>query len=217
MGNVQRAGARNALGIFGKVIEAIGNGELVYLAFYNVLWFLSCLPVVTIPPATAALYVATRDMVQNDTHVGWREFGGLVWDNFRVGWRWAVMNLVIGLIFSVNLWFYSSITNFFTMMLAAMLTGFLWAWIIVQMYCFPVLLEQKNPSLRQALRNAFVLCAKYPSFTFTLAIFTAIFLLIAYMLPFFVAIFSISVVTFIYNHAVYFLVELERGEGESSA
>lgn len=205
----KRAGIGDAIGILGEVTSATWHDELVYLAFYNLLWFICCLPLVTIPPATAALYVATREITHHH-HIGWRDFLKTVQEYFMISWRWGILNFLVGFIFWTNLWFYTVTSSSATILLAALWWGLLVLWLIIQMYTFPILLEQEEPQIRLALRNAVILCLQHPLFTLVLALVMVFVILLTFFLPVFVALFTASLTTFIYNKAIQHLLQLEK-------
>lgn len=59
--------------------------ETAALLLLNLLFLLSCLAVVTIPPALLALWQVTRRMLTGQTVHGWSQY----WEAFRKGWKRA--------------------------------------------------------------------------------------------------------------------------------
>jgi uncharacterized membrane protein YesL len=183
----------------------------ITLIYFNLLWFFCSIPLITLPPATAALYVVVRKL--EDRHeVSWRDFFQAMRDQFVVGWRWGLVNLVVDFLFVVNYWFYSQLAAPLDLLLTALLTGILLTWLLVQMYTYPVLLQQAQPQVRQALRNAFALCMRYPVFTLIHALTAGVFIFISLVVPYFWMIFTTGLVFYIYSQAVTTLLKIERGE-----
>jgi len=183
----------------------------VTLAYVNVLWVISSALIVTAPPATAALYAITREIGYRRP-VGWRDFVRALKTHFFVGWRWVLLNAVAAGIIFVNLIFYSNMDSSLGLILIGLWLGLTFVWLVVQMYCFPVLLEQVQPSVRNALRNAAVLSLRHPFFTLTYALIAGFFAFISIIVPYLWALITPAVLAFLYNRAVYYLVQLEQGK-----
>ncbi|MCA3748412.1 MAG: YesL family protein [Rubrobacter sp.] len=84
------AGGRSVLdGRIYRVLEVFAN--LVYL---NFLWLLACLPVVTIPVSTTAMFGIVREWVRGDEPPIARRFVSLFGENFRQG-------LIVGVIWAL--------------------------------------------------------------------------------------------------------------------
>jgi uncharacterized membrane protein YesL len=204
-----RAGLIAALNVLARA-----GGELRYngltLGFYNLVWFVASLPVITLPPATAALYAVTREIsYRRSVTVG--EFWGAMRTYWWVSWRWALLNAVAAGIIFANLTFYRYLENVCGLPLLVLWIGITLVWIVVQLYCFPTLLEQIQPSLRTALRNAPVLALHYPVFTLTVVSVTGLLAFISVIAPFLWALITTALLAFLHNRAVYYLIQVEQG------
>lgn len=131
--------------------------DLIPLVILNVLWFIVSIPLVTLIPATGALFYSTNLMAHGKS-AGWREF----FAGFRIcfwrSWIWGVINLFIVLGLSLNYLFYPVNWLHVLVIVVAIL------WLMIQIYHFPLLLEQEQPSIGLGLRNSLVLIAKRPLF-----------------------------------------------------
>lgn len=183
----------------------------VTLIYFNLLWFLCSIPLITLPAAIGALYVVVRELGYR-RQVSWRDFFQAMRDHFVAGWRWGIVNLVVSFLFVVNFWFYSQLPSPYGLLLTALLVGFLLVWLMVQMYTFPVLLHQEQARIGLAIRNAFALCIHHPIFTLTHAFVAAIFVFMSLVVPYFWMIFTTALVFYFYNQAVITLLKIERGE-----
>ena len=183
----------------------------VFLAIYNLLWFLVSVPVVTAPPATAALYAITREMGYRNSVV-WLDFFRMMRRYFWVGWRWALLNLAAVVIYAANLMFYAQSDPPADFLGRGFWTAAFILWLVVQMYCFPVLLEQERPAIRTALRNALVLVLRHPIYTLTLGIVVVVLIFASIRVAYFWIFFTVALLCFLYNRGVGYLVRLERGE-----
>ena len=153
----------------------------------------------------------TRDLSYR-REVSWRDFFAALRAHAWIGWKWGLLNLVVVGFFLVNFLFYSSLLGTTATLLTALLLGLFILWALVQMYCYPILLEQTELRIGWALRNAFVLLVKYPLFAFSHALVAATFVFMSVVVPYFWMLFTTALLLFIYNHAVRLLMRLERGE-----
>jgi uncharacterized membrane protein YesL len=139
----------------------------------NVVWFLLCLPLVTVFPATCGLYYAMNHFAHG--RVG---NGRLVWEGFRqyfwLSWKWGLSNLVVFGLLWVNIDFYRQFEAGWAAWARTFMILFFILWGLLQLYTFPLLLEQEEPRLRTALRNSLVLFIRRPlqMFGWSFAIFT---------------------------------------------
>ncbi|MCD6554890.1 MAG: YesL family protein [Anaerolineae bacterium] len=153
--------------VFRKTLSDVWN-RLYLLAMVNILWVALNLLLVSGPPATAGLFVLTYRLAR-DQDAGLHDFFEGFRRYFWRSWLWAIVAgagffilggdvVLVGSLSSAD--YVVFIQGFFLALL------FLWAFLLL--YAFPLLLEQKRPSLRLALRNAFVMFAGNRSFSVTL-------------------------------------------------
>lgn len=147
--------------------------QVFALVLLNALAWLLCLPLVTAPPALAALWAMGNQVARGEAPTVKDYFGA-----FRqyFGWSWLLAGLnalALGL-FAVNVWFYAPGNNPLDLppKVAAAIryawVGLALAWLAYAQYLFPLVLEQADRRLRTTLRNAAVLLATQPLFSFTL-------------------------------------------------
>jgi len=180
----------------------------IYLVGFNLLWVLCSLPIITLPPATAALYVVTQQLAKRQ-RVNPNDFFRAMLNYAVVSWRWGVLNIAVALGLWTNFWFYS---NFDATFLKALVLGLGLGWLLIQMYCFPILLEQQQPSVRQALRNALVLCLRHPAFTMIYGFVTALIIVVSLSMIYLWVLITASLITFFYNRALVYLLSVEQGK-----
>lgn len=187
--------------VFRKTLSDLWD-EMYVLVVVNVLWVTLNVLVITGPPATAGLFVLTHRLACGEGaslrgfFEGFRRY-------FWQSWLWAIVAgagffilggdvVLIGGLSSAD--YVIFIQGFFLMLL------FLWAFVLL--YAFPLILEQDQPSLRLALRNALVMFARNQSFSITLF---GLALLVALLSTLLVAPWGIITVVFLAllgNHAV---------------
>lgn len=134
----------------------------------NLFWFVLTLPLVTAPPSAAGLYYVTNRLAHRRS-ANWRTF----FDGFRtyfwLGWRWALVNLLVLAVLGANYWFYGRIVLNRAEWIEAVFLCLAILWAILQIYTFPLLLEQQDSRMLTAVRNSIVLYVKYPMFSIGLA------------------------------------------------
>ena len=135
-------------------------------------WVLIFIPVALAAPATGGLYYATNQLAHG------RDGGPMVyWDGLKTyiwpSYRWGIMNLLIAFLLNFNIWFYGNAPWAFApyLRIAFIVSAVFWA--ALQMYTFPFMIEQEEPSVKTALRNSLVAITRYPlrSFGFLLLVF----------------------------------------------
>ncbi|HEX3052998.1 MAG TPA: YesL family protein [Aggregatilineaceae bacterium] len=125
----------------------------------NLLWFVASLPLITAIPALGALFYATNHMAHRGSS-SWRVFMEGFRRCFGLSWRWGLMTTVIlGILFFL-LWFYRDMDWAYPIRL--LITAILVAWIDIQLFTFPLLLEQSDQRFRTALRNSGVIFIRWP-------------------------------------------------------
>lgn len=144
---------------------------LIPLITINILWFIASLPVVTLIPATGAMFYATNQLARGKG-ADWRTFVEGFRACFKMSWFWGLLNLIVVVLLVSNYIFYADMQRGTGELpwLPALVTvaGFLW--LMLQVYTFPLMLEQEQPSLRMALRNAAIAVLRRPVPTLAVAL-----------------------------------------------
>ena len=123
----------------------------------DLIWLLSVVLILPGPPVTLALvYFANRRAHEDLTDLK------DLWHGFRLywkpAWRWGILNLLILSLLVGDFYLTgrsdpaSPLRFIQSFYLAVVLV-----WLMVQFYALPFLIEQEQPSLRQALRNGAVM------------------------------------------------------------
>lgn len=138
----------------------------------NVIWFLVSLPVVTIVPATAALIYATNQIAH-----GKPANSSTFFEGFRLyfwkSWSWGILNIFAVIVLASNYLFYGQLDEQISVWARALVVTFSFLWLTLQMYTFPLMLEQEKPHLRTALRNSLVVLLKRPFYSMGIALIIA--------------------------------------------
>ncbi len=191
--------------------------EMFMLMGVNSFTLLMCLPVVTIPPALAgAAFVAYRAarglaFAPRDFWAGFRLY---LWDS----WKVAIPSLLGWFLLAMNLAFYSQQTDPYMRLLVILWAFVGFVWLAIQFYLFPLLVYQRDKSLRALFKNAAILAVSRP--WFNLVLLGVVVLLAAGMVlsGVLAALFLFSVVSVIGAVALRYLLEPQdwdkRGEAD---
>jgi len=152
--------------------------ELFMLTFFNIAWLALQIPLVTGPPATAAMYVIAGSVVDGDSpdpRQGWTALRR----TFLPAIRWGVMNLIIVLVVVGNFWAYRAQVGigWTILRLAWGMIGV--AWFGINLFYWPFWLAQEQRSIRITLRNALVFHAKQPGYAMTLTFISALLIVVS--------------------------------------
>ncbi|MCP1102339.1 putative membrane protein YesL [Aequitasia blattaphilus] len=131
------------------------SGKILDLIKLNLLFIVSCIPIITIGASTTALYYNLLKMVRDEESYLFRDYKKSFKENFlQATTVWMVLLLALIIIYN-NLGFVGKITGYGSIigyMLLALLAGVA----VVILYVFPLIARYQNTS-RQMIRNAFVL------------------------------------------------------------
>ncbi len=132
----------------------------------NVAWFVTSLLLVTAIPAAGALFYATNQLAHGKPASWSTFFEGFRW-SLRRSWAWGLLNLLVVLVVLGYLYIFAQqFEGGLRIWASALVLAALYLWLSMQLYTFPLLLEQEQPRLRLALRNAAVMLLKRPLYTF---------------------------------------------------
>jgi uncharacterized membrane protein YesL len=179
-----------ARGLYDEMFPLAGMGLLwfamVVLPLYGVIWLVTALTpplavaiillliaLIPAPPATAAMYHVAH-YVAHERRIEFSYFWQGLKSYFGLSWKVGAILLVSGAILAIDVRFYLSSSN---AIFAAV--GFLglWAllfWLAIQVYVFPLMVLQKDKSLKLILKNAALLTLAYPLFALGILIAAAL-------------------------------------------
>lgn len=172
------------------------------LILLNLIWFVASVPIITAVPALGALFYATHQMAHTGTG-NWRNFVEGFRQYFWMSWRWGAINAVVLGVFVLSLWFYGQIDTPWAGGIRFIVIGLLIIWIELQLFTFPLLLEQADQRFIIALRNSVVLFLRYPGTTLNASLLIAVVVLPSlFILPPLWIFISASLCTYLSNRAV---------------
>jgi len=138
------------------------------LILVNVIWFVFTALLVTAVPALAGLFYATNALAHGKP-ADWRTFLEGFRAHFWLSWRWGVVNVAVYGVLVSNLLFYDQVEAEWAVWARA-LAGLLTAlWSVLQVFTWPLLMEQEDRRVRVAVRNSAVILIRLPLFALGVA------------------------------------------------
>lgn len=151
---------RNLLNIDGPVMKFIT--KIVYSVWLNILWFVCCIPVITIGPATTALFYCSQKMASDEESYITKLFFHSFRQNFKQSTIAGIIFTVIGIIIGIDgyaLYHLHNQSSFWTLVLAVYIVASV-AYIIILSWIFPLLARYENTILN-SLKNALMLAIRF--------------------------------------------------------
>lgn len=148
------------LDIDGPVMQFIT--KIAYCAWLNILWFLCCLPIVTVGASTTALFYVTLKIVKNEEGNITRAFFHSFKENFRQGTVIWLILLVLGAILGVDgyVFYHMRFDSVLWTLGTAVFLVLLAAYFIVLMYIFPLLARFDN-TVPAMFKNALMIGMRF--------------------------------------------------------
>jgi uncharacterized membrane protein YesL len=159
------------------------------------------LGVLLVPPATAGMFYLTNQVAHHKSiefSMFFEGFRKYIWKSYLL----TLLNLVVAGIVYVNFQFYGQFEGQWAVIVRGLFVGIGAMWLLIQVYVFPMLLEQEEPRLLLAIRNAAFLAFASPITSLILVILMLVVsvLSVGLTLPFAVA--MIAVLCLMANGAV---------------
>lgn len=177
--------------------------DLFTTAVVNLSWLLLCLPVVTGPPATLALFY-TANRIASGEVTDPQDFFRALPRYFWLGWRWGLLNLVMLVVLVGDILLSGRLgadSNGARLVQGLYLAGLAF-WLLLQLYVLGLVFEQEEPSLRMALRNGALMLGTNLVFSTSLLLLILLALILGSLL-FFVSLAAGGLfVALVANHAV---------------
>jgi len=146
----------------------------------NMVGVMACLTVIFAPPVIFGLaYTANRLAAGESLGLTALIQGGRKY--FVTSWLWAVLNLVIFYIVSINISFYGSAPASWGSVMQYVFVFLAVVWLMVQFYALPffMAMEEKKPFL--ALRNGWFMLMASPVYTFVMLLLLGVIILFSGM------------------------------------
>ena len=171
--------------------------------FCSLVWLFLVLLVIPGPPATLALFDMADRIARREHLLELRDYLRAVGRRFGVGWRWGALNILVLAILVIDILVVPRMVSATAAAsLQILLAVALATWIVVNWFALAFLFQQREPSVRQALRNGGVLLLQSPLFTLVIVLITAILLWLSTILIIVNLLFGPMLVALIGTHAV---------------
>jgi len=177
--------------------------ELWTILVVNLLFLVATILVITAPPATLALFYYGNRIVHDEIATE-RDFLRAIREYWGPAWRWGFINITVIAFLTGDYYLVGRLTE--NTDLAAFVQGLyvilLAGWLLLQWFTLPFLLEQKEPRVRQAFRNAGLFMSKNFVFVFILALLLILSLMLGTLVFMLTFVFGGAFVAFVGNRAV---------------
>lgn len=161
-------------------------------------------------PISAGLHNYANQVAQDE-----RVEFSLFWSGLRKYWLRGLALFAISVFGTIvvigNLGFYLTSDNQILRVVGIILLYVTYFWLTMQIYLMPLLVEQENKSLKLVFRNAALLAADNPVFTFILFIIIVAISALSFVLPVLVMLITGALVVMIESRATQLLLEKYRG------
>ncbi len=132
--------------------------KLTYSAYLNILWFICCIPIVTIGASTTALFYVTLKMAKNEEGNITRAFFHSFKNNFKQSTKIWLLLLGTGIILGLDgyILYHLRFENIFWTILTAIFIVAVIAYTIILMYIFPLTARFDNTILAMFKNSIFI-------------------------------------------------------------
>ncbi len=123
--------------------------KITYSAYLNILWFICCIPIVTIGASTTALFYVTLKMADNEEGNLAKSFFRSFRENFKQSTKVWLILLGVGIVLAVDgyaLYHLRFENTFWTLITAVFIVAAI-AYAIIFMYIFPLMARFDNTIL----------------------------------------------------------------------
>lgn len=155
-------------------------GKLFDIVVLELVYFICCIPIITIGPATAALYYTIVKVIRKDRGYLLKEFFHSFKENFKVGTISWIIILVFGVILYMNINIAKQMEGNLGVVLYYIYCSATVLVLITTIYIFPVL-SRFQLGVLQLFKTSFFLAIKHFPSTILLAVLSVAFGLISYI------------------------------------
>ncbi|MBQ8490384.1 MAG: YesL family protein [Pseudobutyrivibrio sp.] len=169
---------RNLLNYDGPVLRFLT--KVVYSVWLNILWFVCCIPVVTIGASTTALCYCTGKIARDEEGYITKAFFSSFKDGFLKSTIIGIIMTVLGVVLAVDAYvmYHLCFTSAFWTLVSAILVVACIAYIIVLLWVFPLNARFENTIINM-FKNSIMLGMR---FIFCTVIMAGIYVIMAYLI-----------------------------------
>ncbi|MCI9491272.1 MAG: YesL family protein [Dorea sp.] len=167
----------NLFNLDGPVLQFIN--KIVYSVYLNILWFVCCIPVVTVGASTTALFYVTLKISKNEEGSITKAFFHSFQQNLKQGTLIWLLLLALGIILGIDgyILYHMRFENVFWTLCTAVFCVAAAAYAIVLMYIFPLLARFDN-TVGAMFKNALFIGVRFLFCTALMAVIYFVMLLV---------------------------------------
>ncbi|MEY8433153.1 YesL family protein [Lachnospiraceae bacterium 48-42] len=167
----------NLFNLDGPVLQFIN--KIVYSVYLNILWFVCCIPVVTVGASTTALFYVTLKISKNEEGSITKAFFHSFQQNLKQGTLIWLILLALGIILGIDgyILYHMRFENVFWTLCTAVFCVAAAAYAIVLMYIFPLLARFDN-TVGAMFKNALFIGVRFLFCTALMAVIYFVMLLV---------------------------------------
>ncbi|MFV0342698.1 MAG: YesL family protein [Anaerocolumna sp.] len=164
-----------------------GLTKFVDLILVSILWLICCIPIITIVPATSALYYTVVKVIRRERGYISREFFHAFKTNFKSGTIAGLILTALVVILVLDRRFTNLIEGNLAVILFTIFNAMLLIVFLVTLYLCPVL-SRFSMSVKSLYKTAFFMAMRHLPTTILLAVVTLVFTFAVYIIPFLIII-----------------------------
>lgn len=160
-----------------------GLGKIADLFILNILFIVSCIPIITIGPALTALYTITLKAARNEESYIFRGYLKAFKDNFKIGTLSWLIVLIAGFVLWADFRILGSMPDSIKTVMSVFLLLAFFLYLITATYLFPYIARFEN-ILFKTIKNAFFMAIAYLPYTLLFVAFAVLTILATIYIPF---------------------------------
>lgn len=166
----------------GPVFQFLGT--LFDFVILNVLFLITCIPVVTIGPAISALYTVTLREVRNEQGYIIRSYFTAFKENFKHSFLLSILYTIVGAILLYNLAFWAQMKTAVGSIFLIIIAACTLLYAISLLYVFALSARFEN-TIKRTVKNSLLIALANPVQTLMILLITVIGFALAYVSPMF--------------------------------
>ena len=155
--------------------------KIVDIIILSMIWSLLCLPIITIGPATTALYYTVVKVIRRERGYLMREYFSAFKSNFKIGTLSTIVLLIMYLILIFDQKWANTLEGTMAYILISVFNSMIFLLTCVAIYLFPILSRFKI-SMKQLFKTSLFMSMKHLPSTILIAIIIAVFGLGTYII-----------------------------------
>ena len=159
-----------------------GINKIVDMILLSLIYVIICIPIITIGPATTALYYTVVKNIRKERGYPFREFFKSFKDNFKQGFIVTIILIVMYLILVVDIQFAKNLTGTTGTIFSGIFIGLFLIAIAVNVHVFPYL-SRFEVTIKQLFKNSFFLAIRHLPSTILMVIILGVGLLVSWIIP----------------------------------